>query len=192
MHNWGTSVKNEKNLEAWTHPALTWTLLSESFMPRWRIFTMGSKSSVALQVLFIGLVLLTQEMPGSRDGTIAGKRRIWYPGSSAQCFLFQSVFSSALPPRLFLPLILTTVETTTLNAWNILKLCQIKRKLVSFQMCFSWVYPAWEERYAILSGKMSECFFFIIFDTNLCFIGSNLRSMRQGERWRVATGPNDA
>ena len=104
MHNWGTSVKNEKNLEAWTHPALTWTLLSESFMPRWRIFTMGSKSSVALQVLFIGLVLLTQEMPGSRDGTIAGKRRIWYPGSSAQCFFFSiGVLFCTAAPSFFTP-----------------------------------------------------------------------------------------
>ena len=34
-----------------------------------------------LQVLFIGLVLLTLETPGSRDGAIAGKPRTWYPGS---------------------------------------------------------------------------------------------------------------
>ena len=34
-----------------------------------------------LQVLFIGLVLLTSETPGSRDGTIAGKGRNRYPGS---------------------------------------------------------------------------------------------------------------
>jgi hypothetical protein len=34
-----------------------------------------------LQVLFIGLVLLTPETPGSHDGTIGGKCLIWYPGS---------------------------------------------------------------------------------------------------------------
>ena len=34
-----------------------------------------------LQVLFIGLVLLTSKTPGSRDGTIAGKGRNRYPGS---------------------------------------------------------------------------------------------------------------
>ena len=34
-----------------------------------------------LQVLFIGLVLLTLGSTGSCAGAIAGKRRIWYPGS---------------------------------------------------------------------------------------------------------------
>ena len=36
---------------------------------------------VWLRVLFIGLVLITHEKPGSRDGASAGKRRLWYPGS---------------------------------------------------------------------------------------------------------------
>ena len=34
-----------------------------------------------LRVLFIGLVLITLEKPGSRDGASAGKRRLRYPGS---------------------------------------------------------------------------------------------------------------
>ena len=35
----------------------------------------------SLRVLFIGLVLISLEKPGSRDGASAGKRRNWYPGS---------------------------------------------------------------------------------------------------------------
>ena len=48
--------------------------------------------TVLLQVLFIGLVLLTPETPGSRDGTIAGKRRNWCWGSwpTLHAFLFVS------------------------------------------------------------------------------------------------------
>ena len=58
-----------------------------------------SKFSYWLQVLFIGLVLLTPAMPGSRDGTIASKDHIWYSGS---CLQFQPFFLPARLTQLFL------------------------------------------------------------------------------------------
>ena len=47
-----------------------------------------------LQVLFIGLILISHGKPGSCDGVSAGKHRLWYPGSCKPYALHISQCSS--------------------------------------------------------------------------------------------------
>ena len=53
----------------------------------WWLVTFRARDHL-LQVLFIGLVLLTPRSTGSCAGAIAGKRRIRYSGSCQPCALF--------------------------------------------------------------------------------------------------------
>ena len=52
-----------------------------SIFPAGLIQRFQKRGKKQLRVLFIGLVLITHEKPGSHDGASAGKRRLWYPGS---------------------------------------------------------------------------------------------------------------
>ena len=66
---------------------LSWVVLGEPSvalnicMFLYSLGSTGLRLVSSLQVLFIGLVLISQRKLGSRDGAGCGKHRLWYPGS---------------------------------------------------------------------------------------------------------------
>ena len=65
-----------------TFPSDNWFFFSGSHHEAYTLnYAFRVRRCSMLRVLFIGLVLITLEKPGSRDGASAGKRRLWYIGS---------------------------------------------------------------------------------------------------------------